>query len=432
MATISRLSVSLTANTSGLQRGLKKAGGIVKGFTSRIFSLKSAIVGALGVGSLGALAASSVAAFRVQEQAVAKLDASIVSMGRTTIGLSSKLQELASQIQQEGILGDEALLEGASFLTTYGKISDQMLPRTMRVMADLAAKMGGDTTRAANLLGKASMGLVGSLSIAGISLSEQTKNSKNFRDILREIEEQVGGTNKALGATATGGITQFKNAFGDLVKENLGEVLAKGISPFLRQLAVDMGNIAIDADKLGKQFHQWIRETVTGFSWIADAVVGLQIAWKTLQALGSGALVSLLGVAKGFATVINSLIGVPDLVSPEQMNQLNDFFDNQVENVNTLKNEIAALAQTQFTNPASASFAREAEDFFAKVDKNENRIRNLEVEKKTPGDSPDLKGILHRLEVNTGGNKESKEQTSLLRDIRNIMGPFASRPASAG
>ncbi len=90
-------------------------------------------------------------AFKVQEQAVAKLNASIASMNRTTPNLSKNLQSLASQIQQNGVIGDEALIEGASFLTTYSQITDDMLPRTISIMADFAAKMGGNTVQAAFL-----------------------------------------------------------------------------------------------------------------------------------------------------------------------------------------------------------------------------------------------------------------------------------------
>ena len=110
MATISRLSVTLTANTNKLRSGLKRAGAMVKRFTGRIFSLKSAIVGALGGAALGSVLSESLKLWGQQERAVAGLDASISSMGRTTQGLSKKLQDLASQIQREGIIGDESIL----------------------------------------------------------------------------------------------------------------------------------------------------------------------------------------------------------------------------------------------------------------------------------------------------------------------------------
>ena len=166
----------------------------------------------------------------VQEQAVASLDASLASMHRTTAGLSGQLQTLASEVQRDGIIGDEAIIRGQSFLTTYGQITDDMLPRATRLMADLAAKMGGDTVQAANMVGKASMGMVGELAQAGITFSEEAKKGKDFALILAEMEAQVGGVNARLAATDSGRIKQLHNNLGDL-QEVAGAALAKALIP---------------------------------------------------------------------------------------------------------------------------------------------------------------------------------------------------------
>ena len=170
-----------------------------------------------------------------QEEAVAGFEQAMRSMGRYTEIFSKQLQDLASQIQSEGIIGDEAILEGTKFLATYKDISDETLPRAMRVMTDIAALMGGDMRSAANMVGKASMGMVGELRRAGITISEATMKSKDFNAILREIEEQVAGQNKALAATSAGGMKQFANAWGDL-KEQIGTVLKQFMIPFLDML----------------------------------------------------------------------------------------------------------------------------------------------------------------------------------------------------
>jgi len=194
----------------------------------------------------------AITAFKAQEQAVAKLNASIVSMNRVTPQLSSNLQQLASQIQRQGIIGDEALIEGASFLTTYSAISDDLLPRTMRIMSDFAAKMGGNTVQAANLLGKASMGLTGELSRLGITLSDEAKKTKDFNLILGEIETQVQGMNKALAATNTGKLTQVSNAFGDF-QENIGKVLAANLAPVFVGLANGILDAKIELEGFNSQ-----------------------------------------------------------------------------------------------------------------------------------------------------------------------------------
>ena len=132
---------------------------------------------------------SKVEAYRVQERSVQSLNAALLSMGRTASGLSANLQGLAAQIQREGIIGDEAIIKGQAFLATYGQISNDMMPRVTRVMADLAAKMGGDTVTAANKLGKAAMGMVGELREVGITVSDAAAHP--FGDEDRNIPAHV-------------------------------------------------------------------------------------------------------------------------------------------------------------------------------------------------------------------------------------------------
>jgi hypothetical protein len=230
----------LNSKQKRFQYETKKTNNSIGKMASKFGLLKASVIGA--VASIASIASGKqfIDDFTQQQQAVSLLDASISSMGRTTVGLSSQLQKLASQIQKEGIIGDEVLIKGQSFLTTYKDITDELLPRTTLVMADLSAKMGGDSVRAANLLGKASMGLTGALSIAGISLSDATKKSKDFESILGEIEDQVGGTNKALGSASTGGFTQFSNALGDL-RENLGEILTIALGDHFRGWSLEIG-----------------------------------------------------------------------------------------------------------------------------------------------------------------------------------------------
>ena len=289
MATISRLSVSLTANTKGLRKGLSKAKGMVKGFTKSILNIKTAITGAFALLGAGRLASDSINAFQKQEQAVRSWQESIKSMGRTTKGLDKNIQKLATNIQANGIIGDEDILQGAAFLSTYGDITDDMLPRAIRAMVDLAAKTGGTTTNAAKLLGKASMGLVGALSIAGISLSDATKKSKDFGDILTEIEQQVGGINAALGKTASGALTQFGNAVGD-VKESLGEILLIGIRDWLALFTQGIAGGEINVKKLGETLKSFINKTALAMADLVGIAEVVGKAWSVLTAVISGAL----------------------------------------------------------------------------------------------------------------------------------------------
>ena len=302
--TVEELLVKLNADISGFKGGMRQAltasklfsrkasasftkvRGSINKMGSSLTSIKGLLAG-LGAGLIGK---QLVDAFKVQEQAVASLDAAIFSMGRTTEGLSVNLQKVASQIQREGIIGDEALIQGQSFLATFTDITDELLPRTTRVMADLAAKTGS-TENAAKLLGKASMGLVGALSIAGISLSDATKESKDFEAILGEIEDQVGGLNAALGNTATGAMTQLSNAFGDLQEEG-GKFLALALERPFRALTTillnDLDSSLKTNEDSAREFGRTIVDAIeTGAKVVgvfADGIHGIGIIVDLLKA----------------------------------------------------------------------------------------------------------------------------------------------------
>jgi len=224
-----------------LKSSFTKIGDAAQRFYFSIQSLRMFVQGA----------ANFVRAANQQEVAVAGFEQAMKSMGRYTGEFSKQLQGLATQIQSEGIIGDEAILEGTKFLATYKDISNETLPQAMRVMTDIAALMGGDVRNAANMVGKASMGMTGELRRAGITISDATMKSKDFNAILREIEEQVGGQNKALAATSAGGMKQFANAWGDL-KEVIGTVMKQFIIPFIKMLRPMMDTIkGMDTSLLG-------------------------------------------------------------------------------------------------------------------------------------------------------------------------------------
>ncbi|MCK4788220.1 MAG: hypothetical protein KAV87_31040, partial [Desulfobacteraceae bacterium] len=161
-----------------------------------------------------------------QQQSIAGMEQAMRSMGRYTPQLRDELIGLAQGFQEVTTFGDEATIEGTKFLLTYKAITDDLLPRSIKTMLDLAALMGGDTRQAANMLGKASMGLAGELRRVGITIDENIGKSGDFAAILGEIEKQVGGQAEALARTGYGGLIQLRNLTGD-AKEQFGELALK-------------------------------------------------------------------------------------------------------------------------------------------------------------------------------------------------------------
>lgn len=244
--------VQIKEDLTPLVKGLRKAKSRVTSFaksaksalgsiSKSVLSLKTAFIG-MAVYGVGRLISSFEELSKKQEQVESTVQAAMISMGRYDDIAFRQVKQRAAELQEMSTFGDEAILEGTKFLMTYGEISDRLMPRVMETMTDLAALMGGNFVSAANMLGKASMGLIGSLRLVGVSVDRATYESEGFEGVLRQIEQQVSGQAEALRRTKSGGLEAFGNVVGD-VKEKFGlftssvkAQIAEDLLPYLKQL----------------------------------------------------------------------------------------------------------------------------------------------------------------------------------------------------
>lgn len=219
--------------------------------------MKAAWLGAaaaLGLVAAGItkLSKETIAAYEKQRRAVEGMETVFKSMGRTTPGLADEMLKLSSTLQGLTNYGDEATLEGVKFLATYKDITDDLLPRTTKAMLDLAAATGRDTVTAANMLGKASMGMTGELRRVGISVDQDTFKAKGYLGVLEEIEKQFGGQAEVMSDPWT----RLGNAIGD-TKETLGGFLGLAFRPY----AEDMIALLRNTNAEWKSLSERIKET---------------------------------------------------------------------------------------------------------------------------------------------------------------------------
>jgi len=167
--------------------------------------------------------------------AVAKMEGVMKSMNRFTPQASKNLQNYADSLQDVTKFSNTAILEGITFLQTYKQIGDEVMPRAVDLMTDLAELMGGDMRTAANMVGKAAMGLSGELRRVGITVDEDIAKSGDFVAILGAIEEQVGGVAKAAGETLAGSLAQARHSVDDLQRE-IGLLFAPSIDNAARKV----------------------------------------------------------------------------------------------------------------------------------------------------------------------------------------------------
>ncbi|MCK5021385.1 MAG: hypothetical protein KAS32_30515 [Candidatus Peribacteraceae bacterium] len=198
-----------------------------------------------------------------QAKAVLGMEAALRSMGNYTPELSQELQQIASDIQGITNYGDEAILMGQKFLITYKDIGLDLMPRVSMAMADLAALMGGDMRQAANMLGKASMGMTGELRRVGITVDASVYKMEGFVGVLKAIENQSKGQALAMRA-ATGSMVAMSNSFLD-AKEKAGDFLKIMLEPAFQVLLdrFDALNESIAKLKEEGRLDEWANEMST-------------------------------------------------------------------------------------------------------------------------------------------------------------------------
>lgn len=203
-----------------------------------------------------------------QQEALIGMETAMKSMGRYTPSYSKELQKLAQSLQRVTNYGDEATLEGMKFLMTYRDITDDLMPDTIKTMQDLAALMGGGPgglVRAANMLGKASMGMTGELRRVGITVDRTTYESEGYLGVLKQIQEQVGGQATAM-RQATRGYKAVANEVSDL-KEAFGELLTIGLGDFWENQADGIRIITQEVKRFTKEWPIFVEMLREGTLW---------------------------------------------------------------------------------------------------------------------------------------------------------------------
>jgi hypothetical protein len=164
------------------------------------------------------------------EKATAQLNAAFAATG-STVGLTrGRMDEIATSIQRVTTVSDDLAKEAQAVLLTFTRVRGEAFERTIKVAADLSARMGTDLVSAVRSVGLAlqdpERGLI-ALRRAGVALSEEQKNlvksliesgrvTQAQNVILRELEARFKGSAVAARNTLGGALIGLKNAFGDL------------------------------------------------------------------------------------------------------------------------------------------------------------------------------------------------------------------------
>lgn len=233
----------------GFGKEVEKSNNKANKLSSTMKNLAKTVAVAFSVKKVIDFSKSCIEAANLQTKVETKLMTVMKQRMNATDDSINSVKQLASELQQIGVIGDEVALAGASQFATFTN-SAEAVKTILPAMENLAASMYGTDvnesaiTGIANQLGKAfAEGNLTSLKESGITVSEAelakfktlTNEEEKAAYMAQIITNNVGEMNEALAHTHAGSVKQLSNNFGDL-KEQLGRLLQEVIIPIANVL----------------------------------------------------------------------------------------------------------------------------------------------------------------------------------------------------
>ncbi len=194
---------------------------------------KGGIVGAAVIGGFMAMkrvAKELINAYRIQEQAEAKLSGALLATGINVQKALPGLKEFAAKLQNVTLYGDEASIAAESLLVSVGGLDENGVKKILPGVQDFATALGIDLNTAASLVAKTINSSTNALTRYGVQVDMSGSKSDKLASLTDALKEKFGGMSKAAANTSTGALTQLSNAYGDL-KEQMGRSIADGFKP---------------------------------------------------------------------------------------------------------------------------------------------------------------------------------------------------------
>ena len=292
------------------------------------------ITGVLSVAGIKNYANNAVEAFNASREAATKLEAvmgnipSVMAKGGEEAKAASKrLSDYAGELGKTGVVGKTVAVNTLQQLATF-QLSEEHLKALLPGMEDLIAQQKGVNATAqdgigiANLVGKAMTGQTGALTKAGIIMTDYQAQvmktgteSERTAMMVKILEQNVGGVNKALSETDAGKIKLMNNNLA-AAKIAIGEQ----VSALKVQVASIVGQAIPELQKMAVSAVQYITPKVTAaLQFVIDHMDDIKAAIGQVRDYASAAwkiIEPILAFAVKHANVlIPAILGVVGAIS---------------------------------------------------------------------------------------------------------------------
>jgi hypothetical protein len=204
-------------------------------------NLRNVALASAAVATAAVVAATKVVkAAAIQEAAETRLVAALKNVKGASEDGAKALITQAGAIQKLTGFSDAQIISAQAMLATFQLNETQIAAITPRLidMAAATEKAEGqqaDLQAIAIALGKGFTGQAGQLARYGVVLSEETKKTKDFNAIIKDLDANFKGIAEASGKTFTGQFRILKETTGDLM-EVMGSFLLGPLTDIIKKL----------------------------------------------------------------------------------------------------------------------------------------------------------------------------------------------------
>ncbi|MGY3406095.1 hypothetical protein ACVWZV_002208 [Bradyrhizobium sp. GM5.1] len=246
---------------------LKSMGG---GFEKAVsVSTKFAIgMAAAGV-AVGAFGVASVKAASEAETKLAKMDATLATMGKTGLVARDSILKAAAASTKLGFDDEEAAISIANLFQRTGNLSEAMKLNSLAM--DLARSKGIDLAESQKLISLVMSGNQRALKLYGIEISDTLTPMQ----ALEELQKKVAGQSEAFANTFQGQVAVFHMEF-DNLRETIGSALLPMLTAFLKALNPIVEKVIEWASNTALLV-EWLKKHQTILIIIAGAITGALI-----------------------------------------------------------------------------------------------------------------------------------------------------------
>lgn len=301
--------VNTQADTSGIikaTQSLKTMDSGLKGTLGSLKQFKGALTGLAVVGiakNVLDFAKEAEDAYKAQELAEKSINDSLYSnmkqRGASQEAIDDQVKSyknLASQLQQIGVIGDEVTLGGMGILTRMG-LEPEKVKEITPLLQDLAVKQYGLNVSSEDFAQTsqdvATMVNMGKLSLQKYKIEVSDTERKQFKAmsqteryafVMNKLKNSVAGANESFAKTPNGKIVQMNNNIGDAT-EKIGQLvtqikgnLANAFAPVIAEASgafqelMDILN-GVQAPEDGYKF--WSDDDVNNLQLIRDHLGGI-------------------------------------------------------------------------------------------------------------------------------------------------------------